>query len=145
MNKNLLSRISPRALMTRTAIAFALCTALAGQPAAAQSTASDASAISVVASVVAPAFFISEASEYVVKGVEASANGTVYVLEKIGSGVRGSVTVGANISGAMSVGVGEVIKLSTTAAGTLLISAGKVLAIIPNALGKSLMQSRKIS
>lgn len=127
------------------ALSCALSCTLLSNPAAAQSTASDASAVSVVASVIAPALFISEGGEYVVKSVEASGKGSVYVLEKIGTGVRGSVTMSANVSGAASVGVGASIKATTTSAGVLLVSAGQVLAIIPNELGKALMKSKKIS
>ena len=148
MNKPTLSFTNPSSSLSflRTiALSCALSLSLLSQPAAAQSTASDASAISVVASVVAPAMFISEGGEYVVKGVEASGKGSVYVLEKIGTGVRGSITVSTNVSGAVSVGVGASIKATTTSAGMLLVSAGQVLAIIPNELGKALMKSRKVS
>lgn len=126
-------------------LAVALSSALPAQPASAQSTASDASALSVVASIAAPAFFISEGGQYLVKSVETSGQGSVYVLEKIGAGVRGSVTIAANASGAVSVGVGSVIQATATSAGVLLVSAGKVLAIIPNELGKALMKSKKVS
>lgn len=131
--------------LRRVAVVFSLCGALVANQTFAQSTASDMSAISVVASVVAPAYFISEGGEYLVKGVEASGNGTLYVLEKVGTGVRGSVTVAANASGAVSVGVGDILSTTATAAGMLLVSAGRVLAIIPTELGKSLMKSKKIS
>jgi hypothetical protein len=148
MNKSTQSFANPspsfsfiRAVVLSCALSFSLLS----NPAAAQSTASDASAISVVASVVAPAMFISEGGEYLVKGVEASGKGSVYVLEKIGTGVRGSVTVTTNVSGAVSVGVGASIKATATSAGMLLVSAGQVLAIIPNELGKALMKSKKIS
>jgi hypothetical protein len=77
---------------------------LLGAPVHAQSHNSNASTVSVVVSVMLPAAFISEGGRYVVKGVEASADGTVYVLEKVGEGIRGSVTVGASVSGAASVG-----------------------------------------
>lgn len=134
-----------RNIICQLACALSLSGGLLTQTASAQSTASDASALSVVASVAAPALFLSEGGEYLVKGVQASANGSVYLLEKIGSGVRGSVTVSANVSGAASVAVGNVIKLTASAAGMLLVSAGQVLAIIPNELGKALMKSKKLS
>lgn len=131
--------------LRRVAVALSLCGALVANQTFAQSTVSDMSAISVVVSVLAPAYFISEGGEYLVKGVEASGNGVLYVLEKVGTGVRGSVTVTANASGAVSVGVGEVISVTASSAGMLLVSAGRVLAIVPTELGKSLMKSKKIS
>lgn len=134
-----------RNIICQLACALSLSGGLLTQTASAQSTASDASALSVVASVAAPALFLSEGGEYLVKGVQTSVNGSLYLLEKIGSGVRGSVTVSANVSGAASVAVGNVIKLTASAAGMLLVSAGQVLAIIPNELGKALMKSKKLS
>lgn len=125
--------------------ALALSSGLLCNSASAQSTASEMSGISVVASVVAPVLFITASGQFVVKGVQASADGVVYLLEKIGTGVQGSVTLASNASGAVSVGVGSVITVSATAAGMLLVSAGKVLAIVPNELGKTLLKNRRIS
>ncbi len=146
MNKPTPSFANPSVSLIRTvALSCTLSLTLLFNPAAAQSTASDASAISVVASVIAPAMFISEGGEYLVKGVQASGRSSVYVLEKVGTGVRGSITVSANVSGAVSVGVGASLKATATSAGMLLVSAGQALAIIPNELGKALMKSKKIS
>ena len=132
-------------LLHRLTLSCVLIAALLSAPVHAQSRKSDASTVSVVVSVMLPAAFISEGGRYVVKGVEASADGTVYVLEKVGEGIRGSVTVGANVSGAASVGVGESVSFVTSASGTLLAASGKVLAIIPNALGRALLKSEKLS
>ena len=129
----------------RLSLSCALVAALLASPVHAQSRNSDASTVSVAVSVIVPAVFISEAGRYVVKGVEGSANGTVYVLEKVGEGVRGSITVGANVSGAASVGVGASVSFVATASGTLMVASGKVLAIIPNALGKALLKNEKLS
>lgn len=131
--------------LRRMSLGLVVATALLAGPVHAQSTPSNASAISVVASVVVPAMFISEAGTYVVKGVQASGEGTVYVLEKISDGVRGSLTIAGNVSGAASVGVGESVRFVATSAGMLLVSAGKVLAVIPNELGHALMKSDKLS
>jgi hypothetical protein len=121
-----------------------LVAALLGAPVHAQSHNSDASTVSVVVSVMLPAAFISEGGRYVVKGVEASAMARS-MLEKVGEGIRGSVTVGANVSGAASVGIGESVTFVSSASGTLMVASGKVLAIIPNALGKALLKSEKLS
>lgn len=131
--------------LRRLSLGFLIAAALLAGSAQAQSTPSNASALSVAVSVAVPAAFVSEAGQYSVKGVQASAEGTVYVLEKIGSGVRGSVTIAGNVSGAASVGVGESVRFVATSTGMLLVSAGKVLAIIPNALGRALMKSDKLS
>src|SRR5947209_16703315 len=117
-------------MFRRIAVPLSLYVCLIGNNAFAvggQSTASDMSAISVVVSVVAVPYFFSEAGEYLVKSVEASGKGTVYVLEKVGAGVRGLVTISATASGAVSVGVGDGLKVTATSAGMLLVSAGQVL------------------
>ncbi|ALU91705.1 hypothetical protein Hrubri_4560 [Herbaspirillum rubrisubalbicans M1] len=133
-------------LLPRLSLFLALVSALLAGPAPAQSIIRfSPSTVSVVISVGLPALFISQTGRYVVKGVEASADGTVYVLEKLGEGVRGSVTVGTNVSGAASIGVGESVSFVTTTSGTLLVAAGKVLAIIPNALGEALLKNVKLS
>lgn len=132
-------------LLHRLSLSCVLVAALLAAPAYAQLRNSNASTVSVAVSVLVPAYFISEGGRYVVKGVEASAEGTVYVLEKLGEGVRASVTVGANVSGAASIGVGESVSFVTTASGTLLVASGKVLAIIPNALGKALLKNERLS
>jgi hypothetical protein len=137
-----------RILFHQIAVALSLYASLIGNnafSADAPSRASNMSAISEVVSVAAVPYFFSEAGEYLVKSVEASGKGTVYVLEKVGTSVRGSVTISANTSGAVSVGVGDGLKVTATSAGMLLVSAGQVLAIIPTELGKSLMESKKIS
>lgn len=134
--------------LQRIVLSLAFATTLAGASltsAHAQSTPSNASGASLAISVILPAALISGAGQYVIKGVEASAQGTVYVVENISNGVRGSVTVAANISGAASVGVGESVRFVTTTSGMLLVAAGKVLAIIPNELGRALMKSEKLS
>ncbi|WDZ95993.1 hypothetical protein Herbaro_21355 [Herbaspirillum sp. WKF16] len=131
--------------LRRMSLGVVVAAALLAGPAHAQSTPSNASTISVVTSVVLPAMFISEAGTYVVKGVQASGQGTLYVLEKASDGVRGSLTIAGNISGAVSVGVGESVRFVATSSGMLLVSAGKVLAIIPNELGRALMKSDKLS
>ena len=90
-------------LLHRLSLSCVLVAALLAAPAYAQSRNSNASTLSLAVSVIVPSYFISEGGRYVVKGVEASAEGTVYVLEKLGEGVRASVTVGANVSGAASI------------------------------------------
>lgn len=131
--------------LRRAFLVLAVNAALLAGPVHAQSTPSNASAVSVAVSVLVPAAFISEGGKYVVKGVQASGEGTVYVLEKISDGVRGSLTIAGNVSGAASVGVGASVTFVATASGTLMVSAGKVLAIIPNELGRALLKSDKLS
>ncbi|MDR0775385.1 MAG: hypothetical protein LBE81_01935 [Azonexus sp.] len=81
----------------------------------------------------------------VVKGVEASAKGTVYMLERISDGARVSVEVTGQMAGRVSMDVGTVITASTVAAGVVLSAAGQAIAFIPNEIGKKLLHNEKLS
>lgn len=130
-----------------------------GSIALAQSEASELSALSlmplgsvlgsasaVAGSVVAiPAILLVSGGVLVVKSVEASANATVYVLERASDGARVSVEVSAKAAGTASVVVGTAITISVISAGVILQTAGKVLAFIPNEMGRQLLYSQKVS
>lgn len=121
----------------------------------------DASALSVlsvlpVASVVlaseatavvaqASALLSAAGATLVVRSVESTARGTIYVLERVSDGVRISVLVGVQAAGAASVAVGGVVTVSVIAAGTVLSLAGQAIAFIPNAVGQALLYNRRIS
>ena len=80
----------------------------------------------------------------VVKSVESTARGTVYVLERVSDGLRISVQVTGNVAGATSLAVGTAVTVSVIAAGTVLSVAGQVLAFIPNAVGQALLYNRRL-
>ncbi len=81
----------------------------------------------------------------VVRAVQSTARGTVYVLERVSDGVRLSVEVTGKVAGAASVAVGTAVTVSVIAAGTLLIVAGEVIAFVPNAVGQALLYNRRLS
>lgn len=81
----------------------------------------------------------------VVRAVEASARGTVYVLERASDGARVSVELLAGGTVAASVAVGTVVTVSVIAAGTILSAAGEVLAYIPNEIGKALLYNERLT
>ena len=81
----------------------------------------------------------------VVKAVESSARGSVYVLERVSDGVRVSVEVGAKALGAASMAVGTVVTVSVIAAGTILLVAGEAIAFVPNEVGRALLYNRRLS
>lgn len=81
----------------------------------------------------------------VVKVVEVSARGTVYLLERASDGVQVSVEVLGKGAAAVSVGVGTVVTVSVIGAGVLLSAAGEVIAFIPNELGKALMHNERVT
>ncbi|EOA06691.1 hypothetical protein HFRIS_000220 [Herbaspirillum frisingense GSF30] len=132
-------------ILRRLALSLSLVSALLAAPVHAQSSDRDLSTGLVVVSVMAPVAFISDISDYKLTDFWASLDGTYYVVERVSDGVSGSITVGRNISGAASLGVGESLRFVTTTSGTLLVAAGNVLAIIPTAMGKALLKSEKLS
>jgi len=70
----------------------------------------------------------------VVKAVESTARGTVYVLERVSDGVRISVQMTGRLAGTASVVVGTAVTVSAIAAGTILLVAGEAIAFVPNAV-----------
>lgn len=135
---------------------LALVLALAG-PARAQSEASVALSALPVASVVATASTAAVAvsvvpvalsvggAVLVVKAVEVTARGTVYVLERASDGARASVEVGARSVSAVAVGVGTVLTVSVIGTGVLLSAAGEAIAFIPNELGRALLHNERVT
>lgn len=81
----------------------------------------------------------------VVKAVESTARGTVYLLERVSDGAQASVEVlGKGVRGA-SVAVGTAVKVSVVGAGVVLSVAGEAIAFIPNALGRALMHNERLT
>jgi hypothetical protein len=84
-------------------------------------------------------------SVFVIKAVEASAKGTVYVLERISDGLRISVELASIAANQASNLIGTAVTVSTTASGIVLIASGEVLAFIPNELGQALLHNERVS
>lgn len=127
--------------------AAALAASLAG-PARAHVNASDASALSalpIAVSVAAPAMLLSGGVMLTVVAVEASAEGTVWVLERASDGARASVTLSAAAAGGLSVAAGTAIVVSAFSAGWVLSAAGKALAYIPNEIGQALLHNERLT
>ena len=127
--------------------AATLAAALAG-PAQAHGNPSEASALSmlpIAVSVAAPAMLISGGAVLTVVAVEASAEGTVWILERASDGARASITRSAMAAGGLSVAAGTAITVSAFSAGWVLSAAGKALAYIPNAIGEALLYNERIS
>ena len=106
--------------------------------------ASDASALSmlpIAVSVAAPVMFISGGAMLTVVAVEASAEGTVWVLERVSDGVRASITV----AGGVSVAVGTAVAVTAISAGWVLSAAGQAIAFIPNQLGTALLYNERVT
>ena len=80
-----------------------------------------------------------------VKTVQYTARGTVYVLERASDGAQASVEVLAKGVAGASLVVGSVVTVSVIGAGVLLSAAGEAIAFIPNALGQALLHNERIT
>lgn len=80
-----------------------------------------------------------------VRAVEASARGTVLLLERASDGAQASIALAGRGLGAVSVGVGTVVTVSVVGSGVLLSVAGEALAFIPNALGRALLHNERVT
>ena len=81
----------------------------------------------------------------VVKAVEVSARGTVYVLERASDGASASVEIiGKGVAGA-SVVAGTLVTVSVIGSGVVLSAAGEVIAFVPNALGRALLHNERVT
>ena len=146
------------------AVLVAACTAFVGVTvplhAQAQSDASVALSLMPVASVVVtasavgasattavalPAALSVAGSTLTVVAVEASADGTVYVLERASDGARASIKVAGRAANGLSNAVGTSVVVSVIGTGVVLSAAGEVLAFVPNAIGRALLYNERLS
>ena len=143
-------------------MAGALALSMAASPARAQSEASlvlsalPVAAVVVTASTAAgsvaaagaavsavPVAFSVVGATLVVKAVEVTASGTLYLLERASDGAQASVRIAGNVASGVVMGVGTVVAVSAIGTGLLLSTAGEVLAFIPNELGKALLHNER--
>ena len=101
--------------------------------------------IPVAISAALPVVLVAGAGSVVVTGVEASAEGTVWVVENVADGVKGSICFAGNAVGASAVAVGTVVVVTVVATGRVLSAAGHVIAFIPNEIGRSLSYNQRVS
>jgi hypothetical protein len=95
--------------------------------------------------VMVPVMLSTAGAVLVIKAVEASARGTIYVMERASDGARVSLQVaGKGIAGTAAV-VGASVVVSVISAGVVLSAAGEAIAFIPNALGRSLLHNQRLT
>jgi hypothetical protein len=97
------------------------------------------SALPLAVVIAAPSVLLVGGTVLLVKSVEASGRGTVWVLERASDGAQASLEVTGKVAGAASTAVGTAVTASAIGAGVVLSAAGEVIAFIPNELGKALM------
>ena len=127
------------------AIAAALAVHAAAHAQSDVSDLSEASLVPVAISVALPVVLVAGVGSIVVTGVEASAEGTVWVVENVADGVKGSIRFAGRVVGGVIVAVGTVITVTAVATGMVLSTAGHVVAFIPNEIGRSLSYNQRVS
>ena len=138
---------------TALAVAAALALFGAATPALAHPThAGDASAASaaslmlpVALSVAAPVGLLSGGAALAVVSVQASAEGTVWVLERASDGARASIRFAGRAAEASVVGGGTLLVVTALSTGWVLSAAGEAIALIPNEIGKALLHSEQLT
>lgn len=103
------------------------------------------SALPVAVSLAAPAVLLSGTVALTVVAIEASAEGSTWVLERASDGARFSVTFTASAAGGVSLASGTAVTVSAVAAGWVLSAAGKAIAFIPNEVGRALLYNTRVS
>lgn len=132
--------------LRRCAIAALLGASMA--TAQAQSGLSEASALSalpIAASVAAPVAVLSAGATLTVVAVEASAVGSVWVLERTSDGARASVRLGSEAAGALSVAAGTVVVVTAVSTGWVLSTASRAIAFVPNEIGSALLYNERVT
>jgi hypothetical protein len=132
----------------RSIVAVAVLASSLGSASAHPPNASDASALSmlpIAVSVAAPAMILSGGVMLTVVAVEASASGTVWVLERASDGARASITLSAQAAGGLSVAAGTAVVVTAFSAGWVLSAAGKAIAYIPNEIGAALLYNERVT
>jgi hypothetical protein len=135
--------------ITSTALlCAALLTSAQAHPAG-PSDASAASALSVTVpvavSVAGPVLLLSGAAALTVVSVQASAEGTVWVLEQASDGARIVLCFAGGAVAGASVAAGALVTCTVLSTGWLLSAAGEVIAFIPNEIGASLVYNERIT
>ena len=85
-----------------------------------------------------------DGTKLVVKGVKASAKGTVLLLESASDGAAASIELAGGALGASAASVGTTLLVSVIATGVLLSAAGEVVAYVPNQVGKALLYNERL-
>jgi hypothetical protein len=137
-----MNRIPFRRAAIAALLAAGVCSAQA------QSTLSDASALSllpVAISVAAPVAILSAGAVLTVVAVEATSAGTVWVLERASDGARASVRLGARAAEGASALVGSAVVVTAISTGWILSAASQAIAFIPNELGAALLYNERIT
>ena len=99
------------------------------------------SLLPVAVSVAAPVLLVAGVGAFTVASVAASAEGSVWVLERASDGARASV----QFAGHASAAVGTAVMVTAVSTGWVLSAAGTAIAFIPNELGRALLHNERVT
>nr|WP_316641842.1 hypothetical protein [uncultured Roseateles sp.] len=134
--------------LIRSLVAAGLVAGLATTQTTAQAQLSEASVLSglpIAVSVAAPVMLLSAGAMLTVVAVEASAAGTVCVLERASDGARASIKLSGQLAGGVSLVAGTAVLVTAMSTGYLLSAAGAAVAFIPNEIGKALLYNERVT
>lgn len=134
--------------LVAAAAASSILMATAAPAARAHTELSDASALSllpVAVSVAAPVALLAGGAVLTVVSVQASAVGTVWVLERASDGARATLHFSGHLAQGAVLSAGGAIMVTALASGWVLSAAGQAIAFIPNELGRALLYNERIT
>jgi len=136
--------------MRQSAIAFALAATLGTASVAARahdelSASSALSALPVAVSIAAPAMLLVGGAALTVVTVQASATGTVWVLERASDGARATLHFSGHVAGASLAAIGSAVLVTALSTGYLISAAGHAIAFVPNQIGASLLYNERVT
>ena len=102
------------------------------------------STLPVAVSVAAP-IVLSAGAVFTVVAVEASATGTVWVLERASDGARSTLRSSAQAAGGLSVVAGTAVLVTAMSTGWVLSAAATAIAFIPNEIGAALLYNERVT
>jgi hypothetical protein len=92
-----------------------------------------------------PAVLAVSGAVLVVKVVEVTARGTVYVLERASDGARASIELGGKALKGGVLAVGSTVAVSVIGSGIVLSALGEAIAFVPNELGRALLHNERLT
>jgi hypothetical protein len=132
-----------RLMLIAAALSAALMTS-----ARAHSEVSEASALSMLpmaVSVAAPSMLLAGGAVLTIVSVQASATGTVWVLERASDGARATLHFSGHVAQGAALSVGGAVMVTALASGHVLSAAGNAIAFIPNEIGRALLHNERIT
>ncbi len=109
---------------------------------------SEASALSMLplaVSVAAPSMLLAGGAVLTIVSVQASAAGTVWVLERASDGARATLHFSGHVAQGAALSVGGAVMVTALASGVVLSAAGNAIAFIPNEIGRALLFNERVT